>query len=91
VQAPHQNELSIYQVEVSLSLLDWQVLAAYPVTSLFPDNGRQKVRWFLRVRPGGVIEDLMTGTEASGLFVEMLYVALFEGEGLLAHYRQSNE
>ncbi|KAK1927856.1 hypothetical protein DB88DRAFT_479560 [Papiliotrema laurentii] len=59
-------------LEVSLSVADWQVVAAYPMTSLIPDNGRQKLRWFIRVRPGGIVEDLLTGTEASGLFVELL-------------------
>ena len=60
------------QLEVSLSVADWQVLAAYPMTSLIPEDGRQRLRWFLRVKPGGIIEDLLTGTEASGLFVELL-------------------
>ena len=60
------------QLEVSLSVADWQILAAYPMTSLIPEDGRQRLRWFLRVKPGGIIEDLLTGTEASGLFVELL-------------------
>ena len=55
-------------------MADWQVVAAYPMTSLIPDNGRQKLRWFIRVRPGGIVEGLLTGTEASGLFVELLSV-----------------
>ena len=55
-----------------MSVLDWTVTAAYPMTALIPDGGRQKLRWFLRVRPGGIIEDLLTGVEASGLFVELL-------------------
>ena len=47
------------------------------MTSLIPDGTRQKLRWFLKVKPGGSVEDLLTGTEAQGLFVEMLYVDLF--------------
>lgn len=42
------------------------------MTSLIPDGTRMKLRWFLKVKPGGVVEDLLTGTEAQGLFVEML-------------------
>lgn len=60
------------QLEVKISLADWQVLAAYPSTSLVPDGGRQKLRWFLKVKTGGIVEDLLTGTETSGLFVELL-------------------
>lgn len=44
------------------------------MTSLLPEGGRQRLRWFLKVNPGGAVEDLLTGTEAKGLFVEMLYV-----------------
>ena len=57
-----------------MSVADWSVVTAYPMTSLLPDNGRQRLRWFLRVKPGGIVEDLLTGTEASGLFVELLCV-----------------
>lgn len=46
------------------------------MTSLVPDGPRQKLRWFLKVKPGGAVEDLLTGTEANGLFVEMLSVHL---------------
>ena len=42
------------------------------MTSLLPDGTRQKLRWFLKVKPGGAVEDLLTGTESQGLFVEML-------------------
>lgn len=45
------------------------------MTSLIPDGSRQKLRWFLKVKPGGDVEDLLTGTEANGLFLEMLYVS----------------
>lgn len=62
------------QLEVSMSVADWSVVTADPMTSLLPDNGRQRLRWFLRVKPGGIVEDLLTGTEASGLFVELLCV-----------------
>lgn len=61
-------------MEVSLSVQDWQITSAYPMTSLLPEGGRQRLRWFLKVNPGGAVEDLLTGTEAKGLFVEMLYV-----------------
>ncbi|KAL7424614.1 hypothetical protein Q5752_000298 [Cryptotrichosporon argae] len=59
-------------MEVTLSVADWTVTTAYPMTALVPDGARQKLRWFLRVKPGGAVEDLLTGTEASGLFVEMV-------------------
>ena len=55
-----------------MSVMDWTAVAAYPMTALIPEEGRQRLRWFLRVRPGGVVEDLLTGTVASGLFVELL-------------------
>jgi hypothetical protein len=42
------------------------------MTSLVPDEGKTRLRWFLRVKQGGSVEDLMTGTESSGLFVEFL-------------------
>lgn len=60
------------QLEVSYHVADWQVLTAYPMTSLVPDEGKTRLRWFLRVKQGGSVEDLMTGTESSGLFVEFL-------------------
>jgi len=44
------------------------------MTSLLPEGGRQRLRWFLKVKTGGAVEDLLTGTEANGLFVEMLYI-----------------
>ncbi|GFZ42429.1 hypothetical protein JCM24511_00144 [Saitozyma sp. JCM 24511] len=59
-------------LEVSYHVADWQVLTAYPMTSLVPDEGKTRLRWFLRVKQGGSVEDLMTGTESSGLFVEFL-------------------
>jgi len=60
------------QLEVSLAVQDWQITSAYPMTSLFPDGPRQRLRWFLKVHPGGSVEDLLTGTSANGLFIEML-------------------
>ncbi|ORY29782.1 hypothetical protein BCR39DRAFT_588155 [Naematelia encephala] len=59
-------------LEVSLSVADWTIATAYPMTSLLPDGPRQRLRWFLRVMPGGHVEDLLTGTVSNGLFVEML-------------------
>ncbi|ORX35265.1 hypothetical protein BD324DRAFT_652404 [Kockovaella imperatae] len=59
-------------LEVSISIADWQVLSAYPMTSLLPDDGRQRLRWFLRVKSSGIVEDLLSGTEANGLFFELL-------------------
>lgn len=32
------------------------------------------MRWFLRVKPGGVVQDLLTGIESGGLFFELLCV-----------------
>ena len=46
------------------------------MTSLIPEGTRQRLWWFLKVNPGGAVEDLLTGTEAKGLFIEMLYVAV---------------
>ncbi|OCF38280.1 hypothetical protein I317_07960 [Kwoniella heveanensis CBS 569] len=69
VEFLHPEEKSL---EVSLSLADWTVTAAYPMTSLIPDGGRQKLRWFLKVQPGGIVEDMLTGTMSNGLFIEML-------------------
>jgi hypothetical protein len=56
-----------------LTVQDWQVTSAYPMTSLFPEGGGHRLRWFLKVNKGGTVQDLLTGTEANGLFVEMLY------------------
>ena len=68
-------------------MADWQVLAAYPLTSLVQDGGRQRLRWFLKVNRGGDIEDLLTGTRSSGLFVELLYDILSLGlSPAYAHY-----
>ncbi len=41
-----------------MSLVGWQVLASYPPAPLLSDGGRQILRWFVRVQPGGGIEDL---------------------------------
>lgn len=61
------------QLEVSYYLSDWQVLTAYPITNLLSaDEGKTRLRWFLRVLPGGAVEDLMTGVETSSLFAELL-------------------
>jgi hypothetical protein len=46
------------------------------MTNLMPDEGKTRLRWFLRVKKGGSVEDLMTGTESSGLFVEFLWVEM---------------
>nr|XP_019050516.1 hypothetical protein I302_00951 [Kwoniella bestiolae CBS 10118]OCF29446.1 hypothetical protein I302_00951 [Kwoniella bestiolae CBS 10118] len=59
-------------LEVSLSIADWTVTSAYPMTSLLPDGARQKLRWFLKVQPGGIVEDMLTGTQSNGLFMEMI-------------------
>ncbi|KAK6907483.1 hypothetical protein I203_101477 [Kwoniella mangroviensis CBS 8507] len=65
----HPEEKSL---EVSLSIADWTVTSAYPMTSLLPDGARQKLRWFLKVQPGGIVEDMLTGTQSNGLFMEMI-------------------
>ncbi|EIW66433.1 hypothetical protein TREMEDRAFT_65285 [Tremella mesenterica DSM 1558] len=67
--------IRLQQLEVSLSVQDWQIVSAYPMTSLQPDGPRQRLRWFLKVKGNGTVEDLLTGTETSGLFVEMLPVS----------------
>ncbi|WWC88037.1 uncharacterized protein L201_002940 [Kwoniella dendrophila CBS 6074] len=69
VEFLHPEEKSL---EVSLSVADWTVTSAYPMTSLLPDGARQKLRWFLKVHPKGVVEDMLTGTQTSGLFMEMI-------------------
>lgn len=50
----------------------WQVTSAYPLTKLRTEGGRTRVQWFLSVGPGGVVQDLLTGAEASGVFLEMM-------------------
>lgn len=62
------------QLEISYYLADWQVVATYPLTSLTEEEGRLRVRWFLAVNARGTVTDLMTGTESSGLFMDILYV-----------------
>ncbi|WWC60455.1 uncharacterized protein I303_103027 [Kwoniella dejecticola CBS 10117] len=69
VEFLHAEEKSL---EVSLSIADWTVTSAYPMTSLLPDGGRHKLRWFLKVQPGGIVEDMLTGTQSNGLFMEMI-------------------
>ncbi|WWC68494.1 uncharacterized protein I206_102423 [Kwoniella pini CBS 10737] len=69
VEFLHAEEKSL---EVSLSIADWTVTSAYPMTSLLPDGARHKLRWFLKVQPGGVVEDMLTGTQSNGLFMEMI-------------------
>ncbi|KAI9632755.1 uncharacterized protein MKK02DRAFT_41065 [Dioszegia hungarica] len=59
-------------VEVSYSLTDWQVLTAYPMTSLSSESGQTRIRWFAQVGAGGRVTDLLTGTESSGLFMDIL-------------------
>ncbi|KAK8861686.1 hypothetical protein IAR55_002509 [Kwoniella newhampshirensis] len=65
----HPEEKSL---EVSLTVSDWTVTATYPMTSLITDAGKHRLRWFLKVQPGGIVEDMLTGTIASGVFLEML-------------------
>jgi hypothetical protein len=60
------------QLEVTLSVKDWVVTSTYPLTTIKDDKGRQKIKWFLSVRPNGVVKDLLTYTEASGVFLEMM-------------------
>ncbi|WWD16391.1 hypothetical protein CI109_100817 [Kwoniella shandongensis] len=65
----HPEEKSL---EVSLIITDWTVTATYPMTSLITDGGKHRLRWFLKVQPGAIVEDMLTGTMANGLFLEML-------------------
>jgi hypothetical protein len=46
----------------------WQILQAYPTAPL---KG-SALKWFLRVKPSGVVVDLLTGMEAGGLYYEMM-------------------
>ncbi|BEI86093.1 hypothetical protein CcaverHIS002_0603800 [Cutaneotrichosporon cavernicola] len=59
-------------LEVNVALKGWMVTTAYPEVVLRPDAGFTRLRWFLRVKKGGVVEDLLTGTESHGLFMELL-------------------
>ncbi|GMK59918.1 hypothetical protein CspeluHIS016_0901350 [Cutaneotrichosporon spelunceum] len=59
-------------LEVNVALKGWMVTTAYPEVVLRPDGGLTRLRWFLRVKKGGVVEDLLTGTESHGLFMELL-------------------
>jgi hypothetical protein len=74
-----------------MSVVDWQVLTAYPMTSLVPDGARQRLRWFLKVKPGGTVEDLLTGTESSGLFVELLCTDPLRLPSVLLNVAQADE
>lgn len=59
---------------MSISVKGWTVTSAYPTTGLHDEGGRTVMRWFLRVKPGGVVQDLLTGIESGGLFFELLCV-----------------
>lgn len=56
-----------------MSVKGWDVTAAYPPTMLYPEDGRTSMSWFLRVTANGVV-DLGSGTEAGGVFYELLWV-----------------
>ena len=60
------------RVEVSLSLADWQVTSTYPMTTLSSDGDRKRLWWWIKVQRGGIVQDLMNGVEADGLFFEMV-------------------
>lgn len=51
----------------------WQVSTVYPQTTLRDDNGATFMRWFLRVKAKGVVEDLLTSTETNGVFYELVW------------------
>lgn len=68
----HDHSRPLLQFEISYHLSDWQVLAAYPMTTLTDEDGKTRVKWFAQVDAKGVVTDLMTGTEASGLFLDIL-------------------
>jgi hypothetical protein len=61
-----------HQLEVSLSISDWNITGVYPPTAMIPDGTRQRLRWFLRAKAGGTVEDLLSGVESFGLFWEGL-------------------
>ncbi|TYJ55570.1 hypothetical protein B9479_003720 [Cryptococcus floricola] len=68
----HPDEKS---VEISYSIKDWSLASSYPTTTLNPDHSfkhRKRLRWYIRVHPSGMIEDLLTGTKSSNLFCELV-------------------
>ena len=60
------------QLELSYYLSDWQILATYPLTNLTEEDGKTRIRWFLSVDEKGIVTDLMTGTQSSGLFIDIM-------------------
>jgi hypothetical protein len=64
----------VFQLELSYYLSDWQILATYPLTNLTEEDGKTRVRWFLAVNADGIVTDLMTGTQSSGLYMDILCV-----------------
>ncbi|EKC98963.1 hypothetical protein A1Q2_06717 [Trichosporon asahii var. asahii CBS 8904] len=60
-------------VEVSLTLKGWTVSSTYPYTPIRGTEGSDdSLRWFLRVKPNGVIEDVLHSVEMSGIFYELI-------------------
>lgn len=58
---------------MSLTLKGWTVSSTYPHTPIRgTTGGDDSLRWFLRVKPGGVIEDVLHSIETSGVFYELL-------------------
>lgn len=60
------------QLEVTLSVKDWDITATYPPTKIEEVRGRKKIKWFLSVKPNGVVKDLLTYAETGGVFCEMV-------------------
>ena len=59
-------------MEVNISVKGWTLTTAYPPVPQVDKGGRKELRWFLRVKPRGVVEDVLSGTEAGGLFFELV-------------------
>lgn len=51
----------------------WTVSSTYPYTPIRGTEGSDdSLRWFLRVKPNGVIEDVLHSVEMSGIFYELM-------------------
>lgn len=51
----------------------WSVSAVYPDTPLrSSDGGGYSLRWFLRVKGRGIVEDVLHSVETGGVFYELV-------------------
>ncbi|TIA81027.1 hypothetical protein E3P98_02296 [Wallemia ichthyophaga] len=45
----------------------WKCVSTWPTSEIKKENGKQTVGFFLRVGPGGVVEDVVSGSKTAGL------------------------